>query len=80
MIPSPHEISAAQFKASCLKLMDVVEQDRVQVIITKRGRPVAKLVPYEDKPPTLFGYMAGTGTINGDIIAPLEVTWSAESD
>ncbi len=74
----PQEISAAEFKAKCLKLMDSVEHERTHVIITKRGRPVAKLIPYQETLPSLFGYMAGTATINGDIIAPLDVKWNAE--
>ncbi len=73
-------ISAAEFKAKCLKLMDVVERERTQVVITKRGRPVAKLVPYEETPPSVFGYMAGTASIRGDILAPLHVTWDAEHE
>ena len=80
MTQMPQEISAAEFKAKCLKLMDHVEHERAHVIITKRGRPVAKLVPYEETLPALFGFMAGTATINGDIIAPLNVKWNAESD
>jgi prevent-host-death family protein len=76
----PNQISAADFKAKCLKLMDSVERDRIQVIITKRGRPVARLVPYEENPPSLFGFMAGTGTISGDIVASLDETWHAEHE
>lgn len=74
------EISAADFKAKCLKLMDSVEHDRTEVIITKRGRPVAKLVPYDESPPSVFGFMSGTATIQGDILAPIDVSWDAEHD
>lgn len=80
MAIDPMEISAAEFKAKCLKLMDKVEHERTQLVITKRGRPIAKLVPYDDSPPSVFGYMAGTGTICGDIISPLNLKWNAESD
>lgn len=38
----PMQISAAQFKAGCLKLMDEVKKTREPIIITKRGRPVAQ--------------------------------------
>ena len=76
----PQEISAAEFKAKCLKLMDVVEHERIQVVITKRGRPVAKLVPYNEKPRSAFGFMAGTLTIDGDIISPIDVVWNAEHE
>ncbi len=80
MSQTPQEISAAEFKAKCLKLMDSVEHDRTHLIITKRGRPVAKLIPYEETLPSLFGFMSGTATIKGDIISPLDVKWNAESD
>ena len=72
------EISAGEFKAKCLKLMDEVARTHEPVIITKRGRPVAKMVPIESAEKTeLFGYMAGTATIHGDIIGPIEVEWEA---
>jgi prevent-host-death family protein len=77
---TPQEISAAEFKSKCLKLMDIVERERTQIIITKRGQPVAKLVPFLETPPSIFGYMAGTATINGDILQPLDVAWNAENE
>ncbi len=75
------EISAAEFKAKCLKLMDEVARTHEPVIITKRGRPVAKMVPVDNEKKTeLFGYMKGTATIRGDITGPIEVAWEAVSD
>ena len=66
-------VAAAELKANCLRLMDEVAQQRRPIIITKRGRPVAKLVPVEEQEPKdLFGYMAGTAKICGDIISPIE--------
>jgi prevent-host-death family protein len=74
------EISAAEFKAKCLKLMDEIARTRKPIIITKRGKPVAKLVPVDPEPrKPLFGYMAGTITYMGDVEAPLEVEWEAVS-
>lgn len=74
------EISAGEFKAKCLKLMDEVARTHEPVVITKRGRPVAMMVPVgpEEAAP-LFGYMAGTATVRGDIVAPLDVEWEAEN-
>jgi prevent-host-death family protein len=63
-------ISAAHFKAQCLSLMDQVEAQRGEVIITKRGKPVAKLVPIDNTPRSIFGCMAGTAEILGDLIGP----------
>lgn len=73
--------SAAQFKANCLRLMDEVAQQRRSIIITKRGKPVAKLVPVEEEPIDLFGYMAGTAKICGDIISPIEdAGWTGDEE
>lgn len=74
------EIAAGEFKAKCLKLMEEVARTREPVIVTKRGKPIAKLVPVEDKPrQKWFGYMAGTVTIHGDIVAPVtdDEEWNA---
>ena len=73
------DISAAQFKAECLKLMDEVEKTRQPVIITKHGRPVAQLAPIPAHADSLFGYMKGTVRTEGNLIAPLDVEWSALS-
>jgi prevent-host-death family protein len=74
-------VSAAQFKANCLRLMDEVAQQRRPITITKRGKPVAKLVPVEEEPIDLFGYMAGTATICGDIISPIEdAGWTGDEE
>jgi prevent-host-death family protein len=73
-------INAAQFKAKCLKLIDEVAATRKSLIITKRGKPLAKLVPIQDETPTsLFGYMKGTGQILGDIVNVPYDAWAAET-
>jgi prevent-host-death family protein len=74
------EVPAAEFKARCLKLMDEVQTTRRPVVITKRGKPVAKLVPVEVSEPrrAIFGCMKGTVTIHGDIIGPIDLDWHAE--
>ena len=74
-------IAAADFKANCLRLMDEVAHERRPIIITKRGKPIAKLVPVEEEPMDLFGYMAGTAKICGDIIGPIEdLEWTGDAD
>ena len=60
--------------------MDEVRQQRTPIIITKRGKPVAKLVPVEEEPLDLFGWMKGTGAVDGDIVGPLDVEWSADAE
>ncbi len=73
-------IPAGRFKAECLKLMDEVQDRHVSYVITKRGRPVARLVPLDSRPPLLFGYMKGSIEILGDIVAPIDVEWDAARD
>jgi prevent-host-death family protein len=73
------DISAAQFKAECLKLMDRVEKTRAPITITKHGKPVAQLAPIPTDDDSLFGYMRGTLKVDGDVMAPLDEEWSAIS-
>ena len=74
-------IAAAEFKANCLRLMDEVAQQRIPIVITKRGKPVARLVPADEKPIDLFGYMAGTIRICGDILSPIEdLEWAGDAE
>lgn len=74
-------VNAAEFKAKCLKLIDEVAATHQPLVITKRGKPVARIVPIEAEtpPPSLFGYMKGTGEIVGDIIDVPSEPWSAET-
>jgi prevent-host-death family protein len=69
-------IAAGEFKSRCLKLLDQVAEERQTLIVTKRGRAVAKVVPM-DSEVELFGALRGTGTILGDIVSPLENEWEA---
>jgi prevent-host-death family protein len=65
-------MAAGEFKAKCLAVMDEVQAKRTTVIITKNGKPVARLVPepFEGQDP-IFGFMRGKVKIIGDITAPL---------
>jgi prevent-host-death family protein len=64
-------IAAAEFKAQCLKVMEEVRSRRSPVLITKRGKPLAKLVPPDEKAPDIFGALAGKIEILGDIVSPI---------
>jgi prevent-host-death family protein len=65
-------IPAGAFKARCLAIMDEVQAKRQAVVITKRGKPVAKLVPVEKEKDDIFGFYKGKGKIEikADIISP----------
>ena len=67
------EISAVEFRANCFKILDQVKLTRTEVVITKRGEPIAKLVhigrPKEKDP--LFGSMEGLVETIGDLTQPV---------
>ena len=71
-------IPAAEFKAKCLGLIEEVRRKRKEFIVTKRGVPVARLVPVEEEQPEIFGRMKGTGEILGDIVGPTGERWEAD--
>ena len=72
-------IKASEFKATCLKLMDEVLDSGAEIVITKNGRPISRLVPYRKKPKSLFGIDRGRLEILGDIDEPLDIEWEAET-
>jgi prevent-host-death family protein len=73
------QIAAGQFKAQCLQLMDQVQQTHEEIVITKHGRPVAKLVPVEvGSEQSLLGYLQGSVQVVGDIVSPLDESWEAD--
>ena len=72
------EIPAGEFKAKCLQLMDEVEKSKQEIVITKYGKPVAKLVPYTQERKPLCGSLKGQVTFLGDIVEPIgEDDWEA---
>ena len=75
---TPAVIKASEFKAKCLQLMDRVADTGEEIVITKNGRPVSRLVPYRTKPRTLFGIDRGRIKIVGDIVGPINVEWDAQ--
>lgn len=70
-------IPAGEFKAKCLQMMDEVDEKHLSFIITKHGKPVAKLVPVDMTAKTAFGCLKNTVSIQEDIIAPIDEEWSA---
>jgi prevent-host-death family protein len=69
-------MGAAEFKEKCLALLDAVGPEGV--IITKHGRPVAKLIPVETGFADLIGLLKGRLRIRGDILST-GVDWDAQS-
>lgn len=74
-------MAISKFKATCLAVLERVRKTGKPVLVTRRGEPVAQVVP---PPPAAsergraFGSMAGTATELGDLVAPLgEDDWEA---
>ena len=70
-------IKASEFKAKCLQLMEEVKKTGEEIVITKNGKPVSKLVPVKHRPKTLFGAHRGRIIVKGDIVSPLDAEWEA---
>jgi prevent-host-death family protein len=64
-------MAAGEFKARCLQVMEQVRNTRTPVTITKRGKPVAKLVPADEFRPEVFDSLKGKIEILGDIVSPV---------
>ena len=74
------QVGAAVFKARCLELMDRVRETREEYVVTKHGRPVAKLVPYDPpaRPRSFFGAMRGTVLRYERPFDPIDGAWRPE--
>jgi prevent-host-death family protein len=68
------KMPAGEFKTHCLSIMDSVQKTKEPVLITKHGRPVAKLVPAEEESREFLGRLEGIVKIMGDIESPIEPT------
>ena len=75
-------VAAGLFKAKCLELMDEVERTKEEIVVTKHGRPVAKLVPvHGDKARPLFGRARATVIYVGeDAFKPEPDLWTAHDE
>jgi prevent-host-death family protein len=70
-------IKASEFKTKCLAIMDEVQRTGQPVVITKKGKPVAELVPHRARKKNARGILKDRLFITGDIISPIDVEWEA---
>ena len=75
MVMSTRTVSASQFKAKCLGMLDEVAATGEEIVITKRGRPVARVLSAEE-PASLRGSVS-FNVSDDELIAPLDVEWDA---
>jgi antitoxin (DNA-binding transcriptional repressor) of toxin-antitoxin stability system len=64
------KIAAGFFKVHCLAVIDDVQAKREIVVITKHGKPVAKLVPADQDTDDIYNFLVGKGTIIRDLVSP----------
>jgi prevent-host-death family protein len=66
-------IPISRFKATCLALLDKVKRTGQQIIVTKKGEPIAQVIPppLAEKPESWLGCAQSTGRIVGDIVGPV---------
>jgi len=81
--PRTRTMAAGQFKTHCLSVIDEVYNKHEEVIITKYGKPMARLIPLErmkEAPDEIFGFMRGKIKILGDIVSPVDSIedWDSE--
>lgn len=76
-----HTLAISEFKATCLKVLEQVKLTGAPVLVTRRGEPIAMVVPppRPDASPSWLGALAGTARITGDIVSPAvdESEWEA---
>lgn len=72
------QIAAGDFKARCLGLLDDVARTGAELIVTKRGKAVAKVVPVQPRgkrrPPS---DLKGSVIFRGDVVSPIDEAWDA---
>jgi prevent-host-death family protein len=76
MLKSMQQINASKFKEQCLSLLDDLSAEGI--VITKRGKPVAKVIPIASGCAALIGSMKGKLTIKGDLLST-GIRWNAEA-
>jgi prevent-host-death family protein len=76
-VSESRSIAAGQFKARCLALLDEVQETGLPLVVTKRGRPVARLVPIDREGPLPL-----EGSVSydreKDLLDPVPERWEAE--
>ncbi len=77
----PQEVSASDLKNSWHEFLERVSRGRQEIVVTRYGRPIARLSPYEGPGDAggIFGSLAGSVTVHGDIVAPVGEPWEVDA-
>ena len=73
MTDTPAGLAISEFKATCLKVIEQVKRTGIPVLVTRRGEPMAMVVPppRAENSPDWLGSLVGTAEITGDIVSPV---------
>jgi len=71
-------IKASEFKAKCLSLMDDVARTGEEIVVTKNGRPVSRLVPVINRPKEIYGLHRGMWEMKDELVDPAEENWKGD--
>jgi len=64
------KMAADLFKARCLAVVDEVQAKHETVVITKNGKPVAKLIPVSTEVDEIYNFLSGKGSVTEDVVSP----------
>lgn len=71
---------ASEFKAKCLKIIDEIAETGETVVVTKRGVPLVKVMPIQERLKSMYGVDKGKIKILGDIVSPMPSEWFSMKD
>lgn len=71
-------ITAGKFKAQCLQIVNEVNEKHIGYVITKHGKPIARIVPIDETPADYFGCLQNAISIKDNLLAPINDEWDAE--
>ncbi|NDA91293.1 MAG: type II toxin-antitoxin system Phd/YefM family antitoxin [Alphaproteobacteria bacterium] len=74
------KIAISQFKSHCLEIIEKLQTNGQSVIITKRDKAVAKVLPIDNKKISLFGILKNKAEIKANILEPIDEKWNAENE
>jgi prevent-host-death family protein len=74
------KIAISQFKAHCLGIIEKLQANKQPIIITKRDKPIAKVVPLDTTKAPLFGMLKSKAEIKADILEPIAEKWDTEHE
>ena len=74
------KIAISQFKSHCLEIIEKLQTNGQSVIITKRDKAVAKVLPIDSKKVSLFGMLKNKAEIKANILEPIDEKWDAEHE